>query len=63
MKTNNNGRQANSFFRKGSDILRRILKNTNDSFVQLCTEYIKIMMRWIDIQMAYSQTITRNLRP
>ena len=60
--TNNKGRQTNSFFRKGSDILRRGLKNTNGNFVQLCTEYIEIMTRWIDIQISYNQIVTKYLR-
>ena len=49
IKTSNNGRQANSFFRKGSDILRKGLKNTNDNFLQLCTESIEIMARYSNI--------------
>jgi Transposase DDE domain len=62
IKTNNKGRQTNSFFRKGSDILRRGLKNANDNFIRLCTEYIEIMIRWIDIQMSYNQIVTKYLR-
>ena len=62
IKIKKNGRQANSFFRKGSDILRRGLKNTNHNFVHLCTEYIKTMIRWIDIQISYNQVVMKNLR-
>lgn len=62
IKIKKNGQQANSFFRKGSDILRRGLKNTNHTFVDLCTEYIRTMIRWIDIQIAYNQIVTKNLR-
>lgn len=62
IKIKKNGRQANSFFRKGSDILRRGLKYTNHNFVQLCTEYIQTMSRWIDIQITYSQVVTKNIR-
>ncbi len=62
IKIQKNGYQSRSFFRQGIDVLRRRLKNTNMDFVNLCKEYVRKIIRWIDIQIAYNQIVTKNIR-
>jgi len=63
IKIQKNGYSTRSFFRQGIDVLRRGLKNIKPDFVSLCKEYIEKLIRWIDIQITYSQAVERNLRP
>lgn len=49
------GYKANSFFRKGLDIVRRGLKNTNQEFIQLWMDCIATFIRWMEIQLSYNQ--------
>lgn len=62
IKIKKNGYHANSFFRRGIDVLRRGFKNIKQDFIDLCVEYIKVLIRWIDAQIAYSQIIIKKLR-
>jgi Transposase DDE domain len=61
-KNQKNGCPSRSFFRQGIDVLRQGLKNIKADFVSMCKEYIGKMIRWIDIQISYNQTLTKNLR-
>ena len=53
------GYKANSFFRKGLDIVRRGLKNTTIAFITLWQKCVSIFTRWIDIQIAYNQSFMK----
>ncbi|MFN4145319.1 MAG: IS4 family transposase [Runella sp.] len=48
IKIKKHGYKANSFFRKGLDIVRRGLKNTTKEFLQLWQECVSIFIRWTD---------------
>ena len=58
IKTKPHGYKANSFFRKGLNVIRRGLKNPTKIFIQLWTECINIFTKWINIQMSYNQHFT-----
>lgn len=55
IKTKAHGYKANSFFRKGLNVIRRGLKNPTKIFMQLWTECINIFTKWTNIQMFYNQ--------
>lgn len=55
IKTKSHGYKANSFFRKGLNIIRRGLKNPTKVFVQLWTNCIRVFAKWINIQISYNQ--------
>jgi Transposase DDE domain len=59
IKTKKHGYKANSFFRKGLDIVRRGLKNTTTVFIALWQDCISIFIRWIDIQLTYNQSLIK----
>ncbi len=59
IKTKRHGYKANSFFRKGLDIMRRGLKNITKDFIQLWQDCISIFTRWIELQFAYNQLFTK----
>lgn len=60
IKTKKHGYKANSFFRKGLDIIRRGLKNTTLDFITFWQDCISIFTRWIDIQLAYNKYFIKN---
>ena len=55
IKTKKHGYKANSFFRKGLDVLRRSMKNPKSDFSQFWLNCISTFVRWIILQMTYSQ--------
>jgi hypothetical protein len=59
IKIKPHGYKANSFFRKGLNIIRRGLKNPTKAFIQLWTECVNVFAKWIDIQIAYNQHFTK----
>lgn len=59
IKTKNHGYKANSFFRKGLDLMRRGLKSVTKDFIELWQDCISIFTRWIDLQLAYNQIFTK----
>ncbi len=54
-KTTKHGYKANSFFRKGLDMIRRGMKNTTIVFSALWKDCITTFTRWVDIQKTYNQ--------
>jgi len=59
IRTKKHGYKVNSFFRTGINIIRRGLKNITQDFVQLWQNYITIFTRWIELQFAYNQLLTK----
>ena len=55
IKTKVHGYKANSFFRKGLNVIRRGLKSPTKTFVKQWTECIQIFTKWINIQISYNQ--------
>lgn len=55
IKTKAHGYMANSFFRKGLDILRGGMKNPRADFTQFWQDCISSFIRWIQLQIAYNQ--------
>ena len=61
IKTKKHGYKANSFFRKGLDILRSGLKNPKENFILFWEECISSFVRWIVIQITYNQNFIKIL--
>jgi hypothetical protein len=59
IKTKKHGYKANSFFRKGLDLLRKGLKKTTDEFITLWVNAMEVFSRWIRIQLAYNQSFKK----
>lgn len=59
IKYKKHGYKANSFFRKGLDLIRGGLKNPQDGFIHFWQECIALFIRWIEIQLFYNQIFTR----
>jgi hypothetical protein len=55
IKVKKHGYQANSFFRKGLNIIRRGLKNTSQEFIDLWESCSQTFIRWVELQLAYNQ--------
>lgn len=50
IKTKKHRYKSNSFFRKGLDILKEGLRNTNQEFLKIWEEFLNIVTRWVQIQ-------------
>ncbi len=55
IKVKPHGYKANSFFRKGLNIIRRGLKNPSNDFSQLWNKSFRTFTKWVNIQISYSQ--------
>jgi hypothetical protein len=55
VKVKKHGYKANSFFRKGLDILRSGMKNPKSDFNQFWQNCLDSFVRWIILQITYSQ--------
>jgi hypothetical protein len=59
IKIKKHGYKATSFFRKGLSVVRRGLKHPTQAFMNLWVNCLAIFVRWIDIQFAHNQQITK----
>lgn len=57
IKTKNHGYKTNSFFRKGLTLVRRGLKSSTQTFVELWTNCVATFSRWIEIQLYHNQRL------
>lgn len=55
IKTKKHGYKANSFFRKGLNLLREGLKNPKEAFIRFWIKCIDLFVRWVTLQLTYNQ--------
>lgn len=61
IKTKKHGYKANSFFRKGLNLLREGLKNPKEAFIRFWAECISLFTRWVALQLTYNQSFMKIL--